>query len=155
MASEIIRIIAIGGGTVAFVAAVTTASQYLGRLIKAVERSATVNELTALYTRELCWRKHDAAKVRNGNGHLMRWQDPAEDPMVAGRFLADAAERMRGKGLREALNGPELPYWEYTDVGPEAEAAKAAMAETNARNEAITNEMLARFSESRQPKAES
>ena len=131
MASEIIKIIAIGGGSVAFsVAVITTASQYFGRLIKAVERSATANELTALYTRELCWRAHDAAKIRTGHGHLMRWRDPAEDPRVAGRFLADAYERAEQKRRREEQNGPELAYYEFTDTGPEAEAAKAKFAET-------------------------
>ncbi len=119
---------------------------YLGkiaeRLIKAAERSATANELTALYARELCWRVHDLPQKRNGRGELMRWQDPAEIYGIASDILADADQRAEGKRRREAAHGPDPLVHEGTDFGPEAEAAKAE----SAANRARFDEALAKFS---------
>lgn len=137
MAHDVLTVVEVGGGIIAITCLVLAAARFAERVAKAAERSATANELTALYARELCWRAHDAPKTRNANGHLMRWQDPAEDWTGARDFLADAADRAERKRRREERNGPELPYYEYTDSGPEAEAIKAAtalsMAELNDR----------------------
>ena len=103
----------------------------LERAAQAAERAAAATELTALYTREICWRTHDAAKIRNGVGELMRWQDPAEIDGV-NSLLADAAERAERKRRREQAYGPDLKSHPGTDVGPEAEAIKAEAARWNA-----------------------
>ena len=103
---------------------------------KAVERTATAAELTALYARELCWRTYDAARPRNGRGQLMRWQDPAEFPQIAGGILADADERAERKRLREERFGPDPIAYEYSDTGPEAEAIKQETARSTAEFDA-------------------
>jgi hypothetical protein len=103
---------------------------------RAVERSATAAELSALYARELCWRTHDAARQRNGRGELMRWQDPAEIDSIAGSILADAEKRSERKRQREAQYGPDPTSYRYSDTGPEAEAAKAASQKSSAEFDA-------------------
>ena len=103
----------------------------LERAAQAAERAANATELTALYTREICWRTHDAANIRNGVGELMLWQDPAEIDGI-NSFLADAAERVERKRRREQAYGPDLKSQPGTDVGPEADAIKAETARWNA-----------------------
>jgi hypothetical protein len=74
------------------------------RTARAAERSATANELTALYTRELCWRAHHADQARAG-GEPARWSDPAEVYSAAFGILQDADMRAEVRRLRDEING--------------------------------------------------
>ena len=75
------------------------------RAARAAERSATANELTALYTRELCWRAHHAAQANSGPGEAARWTDPAEVYSTAFGILRDADMRAEVRRLRDEING--------------------------------------------------
>ena len=74
------------------------------RTARAAERSATANELTALYTRELCWRTHHLSQARNGRGEAARWTDPAEVYSTAFGVLRDADMRAEVRRLRDEIN---------------------------------------------------
>jgi len=101
-------------------------------ILATVQKTRVATELTALYTRDLLILTYNAQKFRNGRGELMRWQDPAEDPISAGGILSDVDVRAERKRKREEMYGPDLNYHPCTDFGPEAEAIKEQTAKYEA-----------------------